>query len=221
MSASDLQADELRSRVYALLGALLAGPPRAELLERLAGIGNDDENPAGEDDLGRAWHSLGAAARRLDVETLDDEYHALFIGISRGELVPYASWYLTGLLMEQPLADLRSDLQSLGIQRQDEVSEPEDHAGALCQVMALLSHSRSDGQAAANYSSQQAFVARHLAPWIKRFFQDLENAEAADFYCSVAQLGNAFIDFEWRYLELDSVSTSGGSKYEVNVHERA
>lgn len=217
MTANDLQADELRSRVYALLGNLLAGPPRAGLLERLSGI----EGDASGDVLARAWHCLGAAARQADIKTLDDEYHDLFIGLARGELVPYASWYQTGLLMEQPLADLRDDLQQLGVERRNSVSEPEDHAAALCQVMALLIQNHTDGsQAVADYAAQQAFVARHLAPWIKRFFRDLEAAESADFYRSVARLGHAFIDFEWRYLELDDIPIRR-SKHEGNPHERA
>lgn len=217
MSTADSQADELRSRVYALLGNLLASPPGADLLARLAAI----EGNANGDALARAWRDLGRAARQTTgIEALDDEYHDLFIGIAHGELLPYASWYLTGLLMEQPLADLRGDLQQLGIERRTSVSEPEDHAAALCQVMALLSYKPDSGEAAAGYSAQRDFVARHLAPWIKQFFSDLENADSADFYRSVGQLGTAFMDFEGRYLDLDSMPTRN-SKQEVNTHERA
>lgn len=205
------QADELRSRVYALLGNVLAGPPGAELLERLTGI----EGVVNGDALARAWHSLGVAARRTDSGTLDDEYHDLFIGLARGELLPYVSWYLTGLLMEQPLADLRADLQQLGIERRASVSEPEDHIAALCQVMALLSRN-----SAVSHETQQTFFSRHLAPWSRQFFSELQQAESADFYRSVGQLGTAFTDFEWRYLELDAMPIRS-SKHEVNVHERA
>lgn len=210
MTANEhFQADELRGRVYALLGNLLAGPPRAELLERLAGI----EGDAGGETLAQAWHSLGMAARSADVESVDDEYHDLFIGIARGELVPYASWYLTGLLMEQPLVDLRNDLEALGIERRDAVSEPEDHIAALCQVMALLTNQVS-------YERQRGFVARHLAPWAQRFFDDLCSAKDAGFYEAVGRLGRAFIALEWRYLELGDIPI-GSRKREGNFHEQA
>lgn len=196
-ATADNEADALRERVYALLGNLLAGPPRAELLQRLAGIEGD---PAG-DDLARAWHELGVAARAAEPEALDDEYHALFIGLGRGELVPYASWYRTGLLMEKPLAELRDDLAQLGIERRSAVSEPEDHAAALCQVMALLCQGGGDP------ARQQAFANRHLAPWIGRFFADLQVAGTAGFYRRVGRLGAAFMTLEKRYLELDEFST--------------
>jgi TorA maturation chaperone TorD len=36
----------------------------------------------------------------------------------------------------------------------------------------------------------------HLAPWIGRFFADLERAEAADFYRRVGTLGRTLIEIE-------------------------
>jgi len=198
---SDGNPDELRSRVYGLLGNLLAAPPGADLLDRLRGI----EGRSDADALSRAWQSLGVAARETEVAAADDEYHALFIGLGRGELVPYASFYLTGLLMERPLAELRDDLQALGIERRESVSEPEDHAGALCQVMALLCR-QSGAEAQAQWAQQQAFFARHLAPWLQRFLEDLGAAQSAAFYRAVSTLGLAFLALEWRYLALEELS---------------
>ncbi len=37
---------------------------------------------------------------------------------------------------------------------------------------------------------------KHMAPWIGRFFADLENATGADFYKRVGVLGRAFVDIE-------------------------
>ncbi len=205
------EPQELRSRVYGLLGHLLAGPPSADLLQRLAAVETDT---ADDEPLPRAWRGLAAAARSADPEALDDEYHALFIGLGRGELVPYASWYITGLLMEQPLADLRRDLQRLGIERRTAVSEPEDHAAALCQAMALLCVDTTE------IEPQQAFVSQHLAPWLGRFFSDLQQAETADFYRAVAALGLAFLEFEQQFLEIDSIPTRS-HKREGHSHEQA
>jgi TorA maturation chaperone TorD len=36
----------------------------------------------------------------------------------------------------------------------------------------------------------------HLAPWIGRFFADLEKAESADFYRHVGALGRLFVSIE-------------------------
>lgn len=181
----------LRANTYALLAGLLAGPPSAELLRRLAALPPTAEN--GEP-LSLGWCALGLAARGVDAETLKTEHQALFIGVTHGEVMPYASWYRTGFLMEKPLAELRSDLARLGYARQEGVREPEDHAAALCEVMAQL--------AAGADSRQAGFFSRHMAPWLPRLFQDMQAAQAAVFYRSVAAWAKAFMAFEAEYLDV-------------------
>jgi TorA maturation chaperone TorD len=181
--------DRVRGNVYALLGNLLAGPPDADLLQVLRGISPD---PGDESLLAASWQLLAVAAGRANRPELREEYDALFIGVGRGEVVPYGSWYLTGFLMEQPLAQLRGDLRALGIERQAGVCEPEDHAAALCDTMALL----ITGNTPAPLDEQQRFYARHLEPWLPRFFRDLQQAASARFYRAVGQLGEQFIGVE-------------------------
>lgn len=183
--------DRVRGNVYALLGHLLAGPPESDVLAMLAGI---DAVPNDESLLTASWQMLADAAGRATPETLKHEYLALFVGLGRGEVVPYGSWYLTGFLMEQPLARLRGDLGELGIERQEGVKEPEDHAAALCDVMALL----ISGDDPAPVALQQQFFARHMEPWMGRFFRDLQQASSARFYRAVGQLGEQFMDVETR-----------------------
>ena len=156
----------------------------------LAGI---DAVPSDESLLTASWKMLADAAGRASRESLKDEYLALFVGLGRGEVLPYGSWYLTGFLMEQPLARLRSDLGELGIERQEGVKEPEDHAAALCDVMALLITGDEPVTVA-----QQQFFARHMEPWMGRFFRDLQQAPSARFYRAVGQLGEQFMDVETR-----------------------
>lgn len=183
--------DLMRGNLYGLLGHLLAAPPEQPLLDTLAGI-----SPAPSDSslLTAAWQMLAEAAARATPGTLGDEYLALFIGLGRGEVVPYGSWYMTGFLMEQPLASLRSDLAELGIERQEGVREPEDHAAALCDAMALL----ITGDDPAPVSVQSRFYARHIEPWMGKFFRDLQQAPSARFYRAVGQLGEQFIEVETR-----------------------
>ena len=181
--------DRVRGNVYALLGNLLAAPPDADLLDVLRGIAPE---PGDDSLLAASWQLLAVAAARADLAELRHEYDALFIGVGRGEIVPYGSWYLTGFLMEQPLAQLRGDLRVLGIERQDGVHEPEDHAAALCDTMALL----ITGDEPVSIERQGAFYARHLEPWLPQFFRDLQRAESARFYRAVGQLGEQFIGVE-------------------------
>jgi len=180
------EIDAARVRQYALLAALLLRAPNADLLNRLARL-RADPSP-----LGLAHAALAEAAQRTHVERVSREYFDLFIGLGRGELLPYASYYLTGFLHERPLARLREDLKALGVERSAGNIEPEDHAAILCEIMAGL----VDGRFAAPAGSDQRIFERHLKPWIGRFFSDLEAAQAADFYRHVGAIGRLFIDIE-------------------------
>ncbi|NCF27462.1 MAG: molecular chaperone [Gammaproteobacteria bacterium] len=189
------EAERLRANTYGLLGALLAAPPSASLIQLLTRI--SPAEVGGGDDLASAWEVLRLAAGRASVPALDDEYHDLFLGISRGELVPYGSWYMTGFLMDQPLAVLRRDLAELGFERQEDIKEPEDHVAALLETMGLLI---SEGDTSVDV--QRRFFQSHMGPWMKTFFLDLQKAETARFYRAVGQFGEQFIEFEAKYLTM-------------------
>ena len=180
------EIDSARAQEYALLAALLVRAPDADLLKRLSNL-RGDASP-----LGVAHVALAEAASRTTAEKVEREFFDLFIGIGRGELMPYGSYYLTGFLHERPLARLREDLGRLGIERTEGNAEPEDQAATLCEIMAGLAGGRLDAPAG---SDQQIFE-KHLAPWIGRFFSDLENAQAARFYQPVGTIGRLFMDIE-------------------------
>ena len=184
---SDLdEVDAARAQEYALLSVLLARAPDAALLERLAGL-RGDASP-----LGVAHVALAEAAQRGNAERIEREYFDLFIGLGRGELLPYGSYYLSGFLHERPLARLRADLSRLGIERAAGQAEPEDHAAILCEIMSGLVGRRFPAPA----SADRDLFEQHIAPWIGRFFADLERAEAADFYRRVGTLGRVFVEIE-------------------------
>jgi TorA maturation chaperone TorD len=186
--------EQARADVYRLLGALLAGPPGAALIEMLRGITPDTaENGAA---MTAAWQALQAAAEHAAPAALEDEYFNLFIGLGRGELVPYASFYIHGFLMEKVLASLRDDLAALGITRRNGVAEPEDHAAAVCEIMGMIIAGHD------LYLQQSAFFERYIESWMGRFFADLGSAEAAGFYRAVALLGQQFLAVERQYFNL-------------------
>ena len=135
-----------------------------------------------------------------NVERVEREYFDLFIGLGRGELMPYGSYYLTGFLHERPLARLRGDLAALGIERAEGEVEPEDHAAILCEIMSGIAAWRFGTPPGAD----ETIFENHLAPWIGRFFTDLERAEGAKFYRSVGTLGRIFIDIETEAFALPS-----------------
>jgi TorA maturation chaperone TorD len=188
------EIDQLRAAEYGLLSLLLGKAPDADTLARVAQLKGDAS------DLGMAHVELAAAAAATDDHGVSKEFFALFIGLGRGELLPYASYYLTGFLHERPLARLRADLAPLGIERVEGNAEPEDHAATLCEIMAGL----IDGGLPAPPGTDQQIFERHLKPWIGRFFADLERAEAAKLYRHVGTLGRVFVDIEIEAFALPS-----------------
>jgi len=188
------EEDRMRADLYGLLGWLLKAPPDAAGLARIAAMRGDDSA------LGRAIAALAKAARGIAPERVDDEYHVLFVGLGRGELMPYGSYYLTGFLHEKPLAKLRLDMARLGIARAEGNSEPEDNIAALCEMMAGLILGRFG--APADLAGQRQFFDRHIGPWAGRFFADLEEVEAAAFYMPVGRIGGLFMDIEAQAFEM-------------------
>lgn len=201
MSAKIDEVDLARGQEYTLLSTLLLRSPSAALLGRLQQLRGDGTA------LGVAHQALAESAARTDATRVSREYFALFVGVGRGELMPYASHYLTGSAHSRPLATLRQDLASLGIERSAEQSEPEDHAGILLEVMAAL----ASGTIAGAPLADQIFFQTHLAPWIGAMFSDLEGAASAQFYAAVAKLGSTFLDIESRGFLLPNRSGDDGS----------
>lgn len=180
--------DRARAQIYQLLAVLLSSPPSDELLKGLASLQGDDTP------LGSAYKNLAALAQRTTAVDAEQEFNNLFIGVGRGELLPYASYYLTGFLNEKPLADLRTDLMARGVKVSDGVKEPEDHIGTLCEIMAGI----ITGEFAcdSDVSSQKAFFDAHMAKWAALFFTDLEEAQSSVLYAPVGSLGRAFMAVE-------------------------
>ena len=186
------EVDAARAQEYALIAALLTRAPDAQLLSSLSEL-RADPTP-----LGLAHAALAQAAGDTSAERVEREYFDLFIGLGRGELLPYASYYLSGFLHDRPLARLREDLVRIGVARAEAVVEPEDHAGILCEIMAGLASRRLPAPPA----SDRVIFEKHMAPWIGRFFADLERAEAAKFYRAVGTLGRVFMDIEAEAFDL-------------------
>jgi len=188
------EIDQARAREYSLLAALLSHSPDAQMIEHLAGL-SGDTTP-----LGAAHGALSAAAARVSPELIEREYFDLFVGLGRGELFPYASYYLTGYLYGRPLARVRQMLEQIGLEKTEGQSEPEDHVAVLLEVMAGL----ASGQIIAPGGTDRNIFEAHLKPWIVRFFSDLERVESAPFYASVGTLGRIFMEIETEAFSLST-----------------
>ena len=180
------EIDQLRAAEYGLLSLLLGKAPDKDTLLRVATLKGDAS------DLGMAHVELAAVAAAANDTAVSKEFFDLFIGLGRGDLLPYASYYMTGFLHERPLARVREDLELLGIERAGASREPEDHIAILLEVMAGLAR----GDFEAGIAEQARFFERHLKPWAARMFADLEMSGAAKFYRAVGRVGRVFIELE-------------------------
>ncbi len=180
--------DRLRADVYRFLARLLSSPVGAEELAVGASLEGDATS------FGQAIDALAAACRDTSPAEAAVEYQDLFIGLARGEILPYGSYYLTGFLHEKPLARLRRDMEQLGIERDPEATEPEDHIASLLEMMAGL----IDGGFGEplTLAEQKQFYEAHIGSWARVMFRDLEKAEAARLYARVGAVGRTFIEIE-------------------------
>ncbi len=189
--ASDSE-NTARSEMYRFVATLLSATPSQQLIDGIAGL-SADATP-----LGQAMGALARAARGARADAVGREFFELFVGVGRGELLPYGSFYQTGFLNERPLAEVRADLARLGVARAEGRFEPEDHIALLFEVMADL----SAGDLAADPVAEAQFFARHIAPWAAQFFDDLAIAPSAAFYRPVAEVGRLLVDIDSRAFSL-------------------
>ena len=182
------QEDRLRADLYNYLGLMLVGPPDQLLLDQTAELVGD-ETP-----LGKAIQGLARVAKVSKPKAAQTEYNTLFIGLGRGELLPYASYYLTGFLNEKPLANLRVTMANFGMTRADDVFEPEDNIASLMEMMAGMIVGRFGR--IATVAEQTEFFNAHIGTWATHYFDDLQAAKSSVLYASVGAVGAAFMDIE-------------------------
>ena len=182
------EEDQLRADLYDFLSALLARPANKALLDKTAKLSGD------ETDLGRAIGTLAKLAVQSSVKSVEREFNALFIGLGRGELLPYGSYYMTGFLNEKPLALLRDDMAKNSIMRAENIYEPEDNIASVLEMMSGLIMGRF-GEVV-SLSQQKTFFNRHIAPWAGYFFTDLEGAEGSLFFAPIGAIGRHFMAIE-------------------------
>ena len=182
------EEDQLRADLYDFLSALLARPANKALLDKTAKLSGD------ETDLGRAIGTLAKLAVQSPVKSVEREFNALFIGLGRGELLPYGSYYMTGFLNEKPLALLRDDMAKNSIVRAENIYEPEDNIASVLEMMSGLIMGRF-GEVV-SLSQQKTFFNRHIAPWAGHFFTDLEGAEGSLFFAPIGAIGRHFMAIE-------------------------
>lgn len=190
--SSALDEETARAELYGLLSQLYYAAPDPELLSALRVAVT--EAPADGGFLQEPWQQLVAASRALSDAAIAQEFDRLFGGVGKPEVFLYGSHYLSGFLNEKPLARLRTDLQQLGLARDETMPETEDHVAYLLEVMRYLI--AGDDVAVCNLTSQREFFSTHLQHWVLQLCDALAAQPQARFYAAVAHFTRAFVSVE-------------------------
>ncbi|MEN3291200.1 MAG: hypothetical protein V7642_453 [Burkholderiales bacterium] len=191
----DQGEETARGDLYGLLATLFYGPPTQTLLDTIASA-----YVQGDSVLERAWADFTTRCKTAQAEPVRDEYERLFIGVGKPDVMLYGSYYLSGFLMEKPLAALRTDLAKLGLQRAEAMPESEDHIAALCEVMRYLI--ASDDAVHANIATQKKFFAEHMQAWVMDMCTALAAHPNANFYSSLSHLARSFFEVEMQAFDM-------------------
>ena len=191
---SDL--DVMRANIYGLLARVLAAPLDDESMEIMRSLADHDD----DSELGQAISAFGRLCVRTTVAKANEEFTELFYGFGAGgELTPYGSFYLTGLIYDKPLAELRTDMKRLGVAVDPNNKEPEDHIASECEIMQGILTQTFDG---AQPDEARSFFHKHMASWAEKFFEDLEKAPSAVLYMPVGTIGRLFVAIEREAFEM-------------------
>lgn len=195
-----------RQGYYDLFVSLLWKEPGGELLAGLAERigerikGGRNLHPL----LGEGWEEIerflnGTTPEGL-AETVADEYTRLFIGPGEPEVNPYESYYLTGRLLNRPLAVIRNFLKEIGMEKREGYSESEDFIAFELEIMrGLIQRQRAAAEPNGEIrwlNVQADFLKQHLLVWGPGAARDLASASGAVFYRGVAQLLQGFLVLE-------------------------
>tara|TARA_Y100001954_G_C15754003_1_gene575287 strand:- start:500 stop:1111 length:612 start_codon:yes stop_codon:yes gene_type:complete len=190
------EVDKIRSDMYLFLSGVLQREPSDDLVEEYNNLDGDKTR------IGKAFNILSDLSKKVSPSDIRNEYQNLFIGVGRGELLPFGSFYITGFLHDKPLASIRRDLNAMGIKRGDDFKEPEDHIACLCEIMSGM----IIGEYGKYFSvpEQKSFFTKHIQPWAEHFFTDLEGAKSAIFYSPVGTIGKLFMKIEEEAFLMDA-----------------
>jgi TorA maturation chaperone TorD len=194
--APDRGEETARADLYGLLATLFYAPPSQQLLDTIASAKSE-----GDGILQVAWAELADACKSAQAESAREEYEALFIGVGKPEVMLYGSFYLSGFLMEKPLAALRADLANLGLQRDENIPESEDHIASLCEVMRYLI--ASEDPLHANIAAQKKFFGNHMQAWVLQMCDAVTGHPRTGFYAPVARLAKGFFEVEMQAFDME------------------
>ncbi len=193
------EAEELqRAELYGLLARLwLEAPDDALMAEFRVAV---TEAPQAGGFLQEPWQQLVAALRATTAAEARAEHDALFHGVGKPEVFAYGSYYLSGFLNEKPLAALRTDLAALGLDRDRDRLETEDHVSFVLEVMRYLI--AGEDASVCNLEQQRRFFRTHVQTWLEALCDAVEAHPRAHTWRAVAAMTRAFVQVETQAFDM-------------------
>lgn len=198
VAAADFSEEVARAELYGLLAQLWLGPPDEALLQQFRVAVTQAPQTGGL--LEAPWEQLVAAMRATDAAAAATEHEALFMGVGKPEVFLYGSYYLSGFLHEKPLATLRADLATLGLTKDRDRGETEDHVAYVFEVMRYLI--AGDDAGVCNLEQQRRFFRAHVQSWVEALCDAVDAHPRADTWRAVAGLTRAFVQVETQGFDL-------------------
>jgi TorA maturation chaperone TorD len=193
------EAEELqRAELYGLLARLWLEPPDEALLGEFRVAVTEAPQAGGF--LQEPWQQLVGAMRATTLDEARREHDALFHGVGKPEVFAYGSYYLSGFLNEKPLAALRTDLAALGLGRDRDRLETEDHVSFVLEVMRYLI--AGEDAAVCNLEQQRRFFRAHVQTWLEALCDAVEAHPRAHTWRAVAAMTRAFVQVETQAFDM-------------------
>ncbi|MEO8485725.1 MAG: molecular chaperone TorD family protein [Betaproteobacteria bacterium] len=185
--------DRVRADLYALMARLFAAAPDARFLHLLAAAPELPEDTGAP--LAAAYNTLLRASRAMDADAAEQEYTDVFVGVGKSEVNLHGSHWLSGFMMDKPLAEFRGHLAELGIERHDATDLLEDHLAAVAEVMRMLIVG-GEGRAPAPLAVQRRWFETRIASWAFDCCDAICACPLANYYVRVAQFTREYLAIE-------------------------
>lgn len=195
METTDREVLIIRLRLIDLIKSFFLDKPDAELLSRwrgtFAALSKEQISPQ----LDKAVRDVSRQLNEKNLETIRDEYYALFIDpFGEHQVNLLASYYFDGRNYGETLIQIREMLSTAEVAKDLEVKEPEDSLVVMFDLLATLIEMEKDGDQTS--STQQQLVAEYLVPFLEKLGPVINNNPAADFYAGVVEFIIGYLDLE-------------------------
>jgi TorA maturation chaperone TorD len=194
---NERELSRVRFRFLDLIKSFFVEEPDAETMSRWRGtfsaLARQQISPRFDNGVKEITRALSCKT----LKELQEEYYRLFVNpLDGGTVAMTASYYLNGRGYDQALVDVRGFMMEAGIQKNAEVTEPEDSLVVMLDILASLVEEEKLGVGESNRQLQGRLLKEFLEPVTEKFAMALKKHEQADFYYLCSRLLAGYLELE-------------------------